>query len=56
MVRIGIMGLTGCSGCQCEILNCEDAINKLIGKVEFAYFPLAQDVNQFSDFDILFVE
>ena len=56
MVRVGIMGLTGCSGCQCEILNCEDAIGKLIGKVEFSYFPLAQDVNDFSEFDILFVE
>ena len=56
MVRVGIMGLTGCSGCQCEILNCEDAISRLLGKVEFAYFPLAQDVNDFSDFDILFVE
>lgn len=56
MVRVGIMGLTGCSGCQCEILNCEDAIGKLVGKVEFSYFPLAQDVNDFSEFDILFVE
>ena len=56
MVKVGIMGLTGCSGCQCEILNCEDAIGKLLGKVEFVYFPLAQDVNEFSDFDILFVE
>ncbi len=56
MVKVGVMGLTGCSGCQCEILNCEDAINRLIGRVEFSYFPLAQDSNDFSDFDILFVE
>jgi len=56
MVKIGIMGLTGCSGCQCEILNCEDAIYKLLGKVEFSYFPLAQDNNSFEEFDVLFVE
>ncbi len=57
MVKIGIMGLTGCSGCQCEILNCQDALMKLIGKVEFAYFPLAQDNNTFDEeFDVMFVE
>jgi sulfhydrogenase subunit delta len=56
MVKIGIMGLTGCSGCQCEILNCEEALQKLLEKVEIVYFPLAQDENAFSEFDILFVE
>jgi len=56
MVKIGIMGLTGCSGCQCEILNCEEAIYRLIEKVEIAYFPLAQDNNSYEEFDILFVE
>ncbi len=56
MVRIGIMGLTGCSGCQCEILNCEDALLKLLKRVEFSFFPLAKDRNSLDDIDVLFVE
>jgi len=56
MVKIGIMGLTGCSGCQCEILNCQDALEKILKRVQISYFPLAQDNNEFEAFDVLFVE
>ncbi|SMO52886.1 NADH ubiquinone oxidoreductase, subunit [Balnearium lithotrophicum] len=56
MVRVGILGLTGCSGCQCEILNCEDAIISLLGRVDFSFFPLAKDSNSIKNLDILFVE
>jgi len=56
MVKIGVMGLTGCSGCQCEILNCQDALMKLLGMVDVSYFPLAQDDNVFEEFDVMFVE
>jgi sulfhydrogenase subunit delta len=56
MVRVGILGLTSCSGCQCELLNCQDAVLKLVESVEIAYFPLAQDRNELGNFDLLFVE
>jgi len=56
MVRVGILGLTSCSGCQCELLNCQDAVLKLVESVEIAYFPLAQDKNELGNFDLLFVE
>ncbi|WP_457678931.1 NADH-quinone oxidoreductase subunit B family protein [Thermovibrio sp.] len=56
MVRMGIVGLTGCSGCQCEILNCQDALYQLLGRVEFALFPLAKDGEYEGKIDILFVE
>ncbi|MEO2082400.1 MAG: NADH:ubiquinone oxidoreductase [Desulfurobacteriaceae bacterium] len=56
MVRIGIMGLTGCSGCQCEILNCQEALLKMLKRVSINFFPLAQDDNSLEELDILFVE
>jgi len=56
MVKVGVMGLTGCSGCQCEILNCEEALYRLIERVEISYFPLVQDNNGFDEFEVLFVE
>ncbi|RKQ63561.1 sulfhydrogenase delta subunit [Thermovibrio guaymasensis] len=56
MVKIGVIGLTGCSGCQCEILNCQDALLKLLSKVEISLFPLAKDDNLEDELDLLFVE
>ena len=56
MVKVGIVGLTGCSGCQCEILNCQDALLELLSLVDFALFPLAKDGEFDGELDLLFVE
>ncbi|ADU96457.1 NADH ubiquinone oxidoreductase 20 kDa subunit [Thermovibrio ammonificans HB-1] len=56
MVRIGIVGLTGCSGCQCEILNCEEALSKILQRAELAFFPLAKDDHTVPELDLALVE
>ncbi len=56
MVKVGIVGLTGCSGCQCEILNCQDSLLKLLSLVDFSLFPLAKDGEFEGELDLLFVE
>ncbi len=55
-MRIGVLSLTGCSGCQCEILNCQEALFELLTRVEFSYFPLIQDANVDGSFDLVLVE
>lgn len=40
-LRLAIVGLTACSGCQLTLLNCEAELPRLLALVEFHYFPLA---------------
>ncbi len=55
-MRVGVLSLTGCSGCQCEVLNCQEALFELLKRVEFSYFPLIQDANVDDSFDLVLVE
>ena len=55
--KIGIMYLTSCSGCQCEILNYESALLKLLDITEIKYFPIGSSANTLDEeLDVLFVE
>ncbi len=55
-MHIGIVGLTGCSGCQCQFLNIYGGLSKLLERAKIDYFPLLQDDNVFEEFDVIFVE
>ncbi len=40
-LRLAIVGLTACSGCQLSLLNCEDELPGLLEQFEFQFFPMA---------------
>jgi len=53
--KIGIFKLTGCSGCQMEILRMEDIFLKLIDIVDVSYWVMVKRENEMQ-WDISFVE
>ncbi len=53
--KVGIFGLTGCGGCQLEILNLEDQIVDLVKAVDIVHFTEA--ITEHSDnYDIALIE
>lgn len=53
--KVGIFGLTGCGGCQLEILNLEDQLLDLIHAIDIVHFTLA--ITEHSDnYDIALIE
>lgn len=40
-LRLAIVGLTACSGCQLSLLNCEDELPELLEQFKPHFFPLA---------------
>lgn len=40
-LRLAIVGLTACSGCQLTLLNCEEELPGLLDRFEFRFFPMA---------------
>lgn len=40
-LRLAIVGLTACSGCQLTLLNCEGELPELLEMFEFNFFPMA---------------
>ena len=53
--KVGIFGLTGCGGCQLEILNLEDQLLDLIAAIDIVHFTEA--VTEHSDnYDIALIE
>ncbi len=54
--RIGIYGITGCSGDQLVILNCEDELLSLVDVVEIVSFKMAQSNNTEGEIDVAFIE
>jgi len=40
-LKIAIVGLTACSGCQLSLLNCEAELPELLNLIDFSLFPLA---------------
>ncbi len=53
---IGVYGLTGCAGCQLNILNCEDELLDIAATVDIKSFIMAQTGNVECEIDIAFVE
>ncbi|RJP77764.1 MAG: NADH:ubiquinone oxidoreductase [Candidatus Zixiibacteriota bacterium] len=55
--KVGIIGLTGCSGDQLVILNCEDQLLDLVGAIDIRDFLTATSANDTeSRLDVAFVE
>lgn len=53
--KVGIFGLTGCGGCQLEILNLEDQLLDLIAAIDIVHFTEA--ITEHSDnYDIALIE
>ncbi len=45
--KVGVFGLTGCGGCQLEILNLEDQLMDFISAVDIVHFTEA--ISEHSD-------
>lgn len=43
--KIAIAGLTACSGCQLTLLNCEEELPEIAGRLDLVYFPMGQSGN-----------
>ncbi len=54
--KIGIFNFTGCSGCQLEILNLEDAILDIVGAIDIVNFRTAMRHKGPGPYDVAFVE
>lgn len=55
-LKVGIFGITGCMGCQLNILYQKD-IMTILDAVNLAAFPVGKEINDFDDdFDIIFLE
>ncbi|MDD5601305.1 MAG: NADH:ubiquinone oxidoreductase [Actinomycetota bacterium] len=53
--KVGIFGITGCGGCQLEILNLEDQLLDLVSAVEIVHFTEA--ITEHSDnYEIALIE
>lgn len=53
--KVGVFGMTGCGGCQLELLNFEDLLLDLVGAVDLVHFTEA--ITEYSDdYDIALVE
>lgn len=56
-LRLAIIGLTACSGCQLSLLNCEDELPGLLEHFEFSLFPLASSPAELTgEYDAALVE
>jgi len=54
--KVGIFGLTGCAGCQLNILNIEDHLLDILGLVDITTWVMAKAENSEGPWDIAFVE
>ena len=55
-LRVAVYKFTGCAGCQMEFLRLEDELLDLTKKIEFVYFMMAQNRDEFERYDLCFVE
>jgi coenzyme F420-reducing hydrogenase gamma subunit len=53
--RISFHDFTSCEGCQLQVLNCEDELLDILGKVDIVNFREAID-DRSDDYDIAFIE
>ncbi|MDH3324461.1 MAG: NADH:ubiquinone oxidoreductase, partial [Candidatus Peregrinibacteria bacterium] len=53
--KIGIYGITGCMGCQLNILY-QKELMEILEAVDLRAFPVGKEKNIEDDFDIIFLE
>ncbi|MBD3202795.1 hypothetical protein GF327_00740 [Candidatus Woesearchaeota archaeon] len=54
--RVGIFDLTSCDGCQVEILNLEDSLLDILGKIDLVNFRIGKEVKEEGPYDVAIVE
>ena len=54
--KIGIVGFTGCAGCQLSIIDLENELLDLLALVDIIDFRMAMTGNKKGPYDVLFVE
>jgi len=54
--RIAVFKLASCDGCQLQMLNLEDEILAIAGKVEICFFPEARSQVLDGPYDVAFIE
>ncbi len=54
--RIAVFKFASCDGCQLSLLDCEDELLAIAGKIELAYFPEATSTMLKGPYDIGLVE
>ncbi|MBN2422579.1 oxidoreductase [Candidatus Woesearchaeota archaeon] len=54
--RVAIFDLTSCDGCQVEILNLEDHLLDILGKIDLVNFRIGKEVKEPGPYDIAIVE
>jgi sulfhydrogenase subunit delta len=54
--RLGVVKLTSCDGCQLTLLDLEDELLEIVGKVEIVDFPEATSNRSSGPYDVLLVE
>jgi len=52
---VAIFDLTDCEGCEVEVLNSKYLVD-LLANLDFKHFRVGQGRNEFTDFDIAFIE
>jgi sulfhydrogenase subunit delta len=53
--KVGVFDFTGCEGCQLQILNCEEQLLDILGKIEIVNFREAMD-ERGEDYDIALID
>ncbi len=54
--KLAVVKMTGCAGCQMEVLRIEDKLLDLVGAVDVAYFYMATSANRHGPYDVALVE
>ncbi|MDQ2960250.1 MAG: oxidoreductase [Candidatus Dormibacteraeota bacterium] len=54
--RLAVWKFASCDGCQLTLLDCEDELLTLAGRVEIAYFPEASSASSAGPYDLSIVE
>jgi len=55
-IKIAILSLTSCAGCQVEVLNLGEKIGKIGELFQIVNFPLIEDRRDYPKYDVLFIE
>lgn len=55
-LKVAVVKMTGCAGCQMEFLRLEEEFVDLLKKVEFSYWYMATSKNLETTYDVVFIE